>query len=207
VKHPDRLIGAALLGSVAMAVGAVAILWSAGRSRDLNWPLGAALEHPGWLAVGEALGAVAWAVAAAALAALGVRRGGRSVIAALGVACLAISIPGVALVLGLELAYISRVQDDVTEALFFGQRWDRLSGIGWLLFAIGGSLGLVSLGIALARGNPGLRYPGLALAGSLVAMWLFAPAAILLAVSVCWLAVSLARAASNSLGGTPQPAR
>jgi uncharacterized integral membrane protein len=190
-----------------MAAGSVVILWFAGHSGGLTWPLAAALLHPVWLLVGEVLGAVAWAITAATLSVLGVRRGGPSVLVALGVVGLVGSIPGVALVLGLDLAFVSRAQDDVTQAIFFAQRWDWWSGVGWVLFAIGGSLGLVFLGVGLARGNRVLRYPGMALAGSLVAMYLFVPAAILLAASLCWLAIAVARADSNPLSGTPQPAR
>jgi hypothetical protein len=190
-----------------MAAGSVMILWAAGRSGSLNWPLRAALEHPAWLVGGELLGALAWALSAASLSVLGVRHGGSSAFGSLGVVCLVVSIPGVALVVGLDLAYASRAQDGVLEAFFFGQRWDWWNGFGWLLFAIGGSLGLLFLGVGLARGNRVLRYPGIALAGSLAAMHLFAPAGILLAASLCWLAVVVARADSNPLSGRPQPAR
>jgi hypothetical protein len=207
VKLSDRLIGAVLLGSVLMAAGSVLILWVAGRSGDLDWPLGAALEHPAWLVSGEVLGALACALTAASLSALGVRHGGSSVLVALGVACLVLSIPGVVLVVGLDLAYTSRAQDGVVQAIFFGLRWNWWSGVGWALFAIGGSLGLVFLGFGLARGNRALRYPGLALAGSLVAMFVFAPAGILLAASLCWLAFVVARADSSPLSRSPQPAR
>lgn len=207
MEHPDRLIGAGLLGSVLTAAGSVVILWIAGHSGDLNWPLRAALEHPAWLVSGEVLGAVAWGIAAGSLSVLGVRSGGPSVFASLGVACLVISIPGVALVVGLDLAYVSRAQDGVVQAILFGQRWDWWSGAGWALFAIGGSLGILFLGVGLARGNRALRYPGMALAGSLVAMYLFAPAGLLLAASLCWLAIVVARAESNPLSGTPQSAR
>ena len=126
---------------------------------------------------------------------------------ALGVACLVVSIPGVAFVFGLDLAYVSRAQDGVLQAIFFGQRWNWWSAVGWLLFAFGGSLGLLALGIGLARGSRALRYPGIALAASLVAAYLFTPAAILLAASLCWLAVVVARAGSHPIGGTPQAAR
>jgi hypothetical protein len=190
-----------------MAAGSVIILWAAGRSGTLDWPLQAALEHPAWLVSGEVLGALAWTLVAASLSVLGVRHGGSSVFVSLGVICLVLSIPGVVLVVGFDLAYASRAQDGVLEAIFFGQRWDSWSAVGWLFFAIGGSLGLLLLGVGLARGNRVLRYPGIALAGSLVALYVFTPAAILLAASLCWLAVVVARAGSNPLGGTPQPAR
>jgi hypothetical protein len=198
-----------LVGSVLMAAGSVVILWLAGRSADSHWPLEAALEHPGWLIGGEVLGAIAWTVAAASLSALGLRHGGSSVLVALGVVCFVVSIPGVALLVGLDLAYASRAQDQdgVLEAITFGLRWNWWSALGWVLFAVGGSLGLLALGIGLARGNRALRYPGIALAASLVAVYLFTPAAILLAAALCWLAFVVARAESTPLGGTPQPAR
>ena len=197
------------MGSVLMAAGSVVILWLAGRSAVSDWPLEAALDHPAWLVGGEALGAIAWIVAAAALSALGLRHGGSSVLVALGVVCFVVSIPGVVLVLGLDLAYISRArdQDGVLQAITFGLRWTWWNALGWLLFAVGGALGLVALGIGLARGNRALRYPGIALAAAIVATYLFAPAAILLAASLCWLAFVVARAESTPLGGTPQPAR
>jgi hypothetical protein len=207
VKHPDRVIGVALVGSVLMAAGSVVILWLAGRSADSDWPLEAALEHPAWLLGGEALGATAWTVAAASLSALGLRHGGSSVLVALGVVCFVVSIPGVALLVGLDFGYVSRAQDGVLQAILFGQHWTWWNALGWLLFAVGGSLGLLALGIGLARGNRALRYPGIALAASLVATYLFAPAAILLAAALCWLAFVVARAESTPLGGTPQPAR
>jgi hypothetical protein len=207
VKHPDRVIAVALVGSVLMAAGSVVILWLAGRSGDSGWPLEAALEHSAWLLGGDVLGAIAWAISAASLAALGLRHGGSSVLVPVGVACLVVSIPGVALVLGLDLAYVIKAQDDVVQAIFFGQQWNWWSAVGWLLFAGGGSVGLLALGIGLARGNRALRYPGIALAASIVATYLFAPAAILLAAALCWLAFVVARAESTPLGGTPQPAR
>lgn len=207
MKHPDRLIGIALICSVLAAAGSVMTLWFAGRSADSDWPIEAAFDHPTLLVAGEALGAIAWAAAAASVAAVGLRHGGSSVLVALGVACLVVSIPGVAFVFGLDLAYVSRVQDGVLQAIFFGQRWNWWSAVGWLLFAIGGYLGLLALGIGLARGSRALRYPGIALATSLVAVYLFTPAAILLAASLCWLAVVVARADSHPLGGSPQPAR
>jgi hypothetical protein len=207
VKHPDRLIGIALMGSVLVAAGSVVILWFAGRSADSDWPIEAAFDHPTLLVAGEALGVIAWAAAAASVAAVGLRHGGSSVLVALGVACLVVSIPGVAFVFGLDLAYVSRVQDGVLQAIFFGQRWNWWSAVGWLLFAFGGSLGLLAIGIGLARGNRALRYPGISVAVSLVAVHLFTPAAILLAASLCWIAVVVARADSHPLGGTPQPAR
>jgi hypothetical protein len=190
-----------------MAAGSVVILWLAGRSADSHWPLDAALEHPAWLLGGEALGAIAWTVAAASLSALGLRHGGSSVLVALGVVCFVVSIPGVALLVGLDFGYVSRAQDGVLQAILFGQHWTWWNALGWLLFAVGGSLGLLALGIGLARGNRALRYPGIALAASLVATYLFAPAAILLAAALCWLAFVVARAESTPLGGTPQPAR
>jgi hypothetical protein len=207
VKHPDRLIGIALTGSVIAAAGSVVILWFAGRSADSDWPIEAAFDHPTLLVAGEALGAIAWAAAAASVAAVGLRHGGSSVLVALGVACLVVSIPGAAFVFGLDLAYASRVQDGVLQAIFFGQRWNWWSAVGWLLFAFGGSLGLLAIGIGLARGSRALRYPGIALAASLVAAYLFTPAAILLATSLCWLAVVVARPGSHPIGGTPQAAR
>jgi hypothetical protein len=76
-------------------------------------------------------------------------------------------------------------------------------------FAIVGFLGVISLGIGLARRNRMLRSAGLALAASVFVMFLFPPAGILVAASLIWIALVVWRADSNPLGVgvAPYPAR
>jgi hypothetical protein len=113
------------------------------------------------------------------------------------------------LVAALDLAYIGAADDGVLEAIRFGQRWDWWSALGWVLFAIGAFLGLVFLGIGLARSSRRLRYPGVALAASTFVMFLIPPAAFLLAASLVWIAWDLWRndRSPAGAGGKPQPAR
>jgi hypothetical protein len=209
VKRPEYLIAAGLIGSVAIGTTSVGILWFAGRKIDPDWPVQAALDRPAWLAAGEVLGAIACVIAAASLSFLGVRHGGSSAFVAFAVLCLALSIPGVVIVTVLDLAYARAAQKGVFDAITFGQSWDWWSAVGWLLFAMLGFLGLVLLGIGLARGNRVLRYPGLALVASLLVMFLFAYAGVLLAASLIWLAVSVGRPSSSLVGPgrDPHPAR
>jgi hypothetical protein len=192
-----------------MGATGVAILWVAGRGADADWPIRAALDHPALLVSGEVLGALACVLAALSLALLGLRHGGSSAFVPLAVMCLALSIPGVVLVVVLDLAYARAAQQGVLDAITFGQSWNWWSAVGWLLFSIVGFLGLVLLGIGLARGNRQLRYPGMALVASLVAMAVFAYAGVLLAASLIWLALSVTRRSSSLVarGGDPHPAR
>jgi hypothetical protein len=209
VKRPEYLIAAGLIGSVAIGATSVGILWFAGRTVDPDWPAQAAFDRPVWLAAGEVLGAIACVLAAASLSFLAIRHGGSSAFVPLAVLCLALSIPGVVIVTALDLAYARAAQDGVLEAIFFGQRWNWWSAVGWLLFAIVGFLGLVLLGIGLARANRALRYPGLALVASPLVMLFVTYAGVLLAASLIWLALSVGRASSSLVGpgGDPLPAR
>jgi len=162
-----------------------------------------------WLVAGEVLGAIACVLGAASLSFLGLRHGASSVLISLAVICLAFSIAGVVLVTAVDLAYSRAAQEGVLHAITFGQRWSWWSALGWSLFVVVGSLGVLLLGIGLARANRALRYPGLALVASVVSMLLVTYAAVLLAASLIWLALSIRRVSSSLVGsgGDPHPAR
>ena len=193
MKRPEHLIEVGLVASALAGTVSVAILWLAGRSEPPDWPIVAALDHPAWLAFGELLGAVAFSIAAASLFAAGALFARSSALASLGAICLAFAVPGVVLVVALDLAYIGAAQDGVLDAIRFGQRWNWWSAVGWALFAFGGFLGVVALGIGLARGNQALRYPAAALAVSTLLMLFLSVAGILFAASLVWIAWALRR--------------
>jgi hypothetical protein len=193
VKRPEHLIAAGLVGSALIGSSAVVILWLAGRSGSSDWPIRAALDHPAWLAAGELLGAAAVSIGAASLVALGTLFARSSALATLGAVCLAFAVPGVVLVVALDLSYARAAQNGVLDAIRFGQRWNWWSAVGWALFAFGGFLGLIALGIGLARGNRDLRNPAGALIVSLLLMLVLSLAAVLFAGSLIWIAWALRR--------------
>jgi hypothetical protein len=196
VKRSEHLIADGLIASAVAGIVAVAILWIVGRSGDSDWPAIAAFEHPVWLAIGEIVGAAAFIMAVAFLAATAIVYGRSSALATFGVICLGIAAPGIVLILVLDLGYVRAQQDGILNAIQFGQHWNWWSAVGWFLFAVGGLLGLLTLGIGLARANRGLRYPGLALAVSVVLLAILDPLAyggILFAVALVWMAAVLWR--------------
>lgn len=136
---------------------------------------------------------MAVSIGAASLFALGTLGARSSALATLGAICLAFAVPGVVLVVALDLAYARAAQDGVLDAIRFGQRWNWWSAVGWALFVFGGFLGLVALGIGLARGNRDLRYPAAALIVSTLLMLVLSLAAVLFAVSLIWIAWALPR--------------
>jgi hypothetical protein len=191
VRSSERLIAAGLLGSVVVGACAYVLLRHAERSVSDNWPLVSAIKHPDRLWIAEILGASAWIIAVASLAAAGTRFARSSTLATFGQICLAISVPGAILVAVLDLAYARRAQDALPAAIFFGERWQQWNVAGWLMLSAGGLIGLVALGIGLARANRVLRYPALALAATAALILILdgAYAAILLAASLAWTAV------------------
>lgn len=199
----ERLIPAGLVASAVLGAAAAAALQHAGRFRTLDWPTLAALEHPWWLGVGEVVGGIACALGALSLAALGFRHAGTSALATLGVILVWFAGLGAVAIAALHLGLIRAASGGVLDAIRYGNRWDWWYGLGWAFFAIGGVIGLLALGIGVARGNRRLRYPAACLAGSAVLLILFAPlGAVLLLVALVWLAVAISRTS----GSTPVPA-
>lgn len=198
MKRPEVLIEVGLVASALAGMISLGILRFVGRASAPDWPTIAALEHPVWLVIGEVVGAIACVVAAASLCALAILHARSSALASFGVICLALVVPGVVLVVALDLALIPAAQEGVLEAILFGQRWDWWSAVGWFLFVCGGLLGLLSLGIGMARANRALRYPALALVVS-VFLLSFPPAGIVLPASLVWMAVALWRTKSRPL--------
>jgi hypothetical protein len=207
VKRPEHLIEVGLVASALAGTVSAAVLRLAGRSEAPDWPTLAALEHPVWLVVGEVLGAAACVVAAVSLCALGTLYARSSALVAFGEICLALVVPGVLVVVALDFALIPAARNSILEAILFGQRWDWWSGVGWLFFVGGGLLGLLALGIGLARANRALRYPGVALAMSVVLQFVFplVVGVVVLAVSLIWIAVTLWGGASSPPQRRPIP--
>jgi hypothetical protein len=192
-KRREDLISAGLLVTAIAGTASTIALWRVDYGVTV-WSAAPAVEHPVWLGVGEVLGLVAAVIGSISLGALARRYAGSSALATFGVISLGFAVAGALLVAVLDFALIVVAQDGVLAAIEFRLRWTWWNGLGWAVFAIGGLLGLLAIGIGVARKDPSLRYAtlGLAVSAVLLAVYPLAGAASL-ALALIWVATVLVR--------------
>jgi hypothetical protein len=193
VKRPEHLISAGLLAAVLAGSASAVAFWRAGGARSLNSPIVAAIQHPVWLGLADVLGALAVVAGAAALIGVGVRHSGSSALASFAVLLLGCGAIGAVGVVALDIGLISAADGNVLDAILFNQRWTFWNAVAWLLLILG-LLGVLLLGIGIARGNRALRMPGASLAGSAVLISFFPyVGSACLAIVFVWMAAGLSR--------------
>jgi hypothetical protein len=147
-----------------------------------------------WLGLGEVLGALAVVVGAAALTGLVMRHSRSSALAPLGVIFLGFGAIGAVGVVALDMGLIRAARSGVIHEIQFGQRWNWWDALARLLLIVGGLLGLLLLGIGIARANRALRLPGMSLAGCAVLISFFPRLGMAcLAVVFMWIAAAVSR--------------
>jgi hypothetical protein len=199
VKRPEYLISAGLLASTLAGSASSVALWRAREFRAFDSPTIAALDHPVWLGLGEVLGALAVLLGCAALTGIGIRHSRSSALAALGLICLGFAAIGAVGVVVLDIGLISAARGGVLDAILFGMRWNWWDALARFLLIVGGLVGVLLLGIGIARGNRVLRWPGASLAGCAVLIFLFPLLGIAcLAVVFVWMATVFFRVGRES---------
>jgi hypothetical protein len=189
VRRSEHLLSVGLLASTLIGFASAVALWRARGFHVIDRPSIAAFQHPVWLGLGEVLGASAVLVAAAALTGVVIRHSRSSALAPLGVILLGFGAIGAVGVVVHDMGLINAARSGVVHEIQFGLRWDWWHALAWLLLIFGGLLGLLLLGIGIARGNRALRLPGMSLAGCAVLIFLFPRLGIAcLAVVFVWIA-------------------
>lgn len=197
VKGAEQRISAGLLVTAISGTASTIALWRVDYG-VITWSAAPAVAHPVWLGVGVALGIVAAVAGSISLGALAFRYGRSSALAMLGVICAGFAVAGAIVTAVLDFALIVAAQDGVIAAIEFRLRWTWWNGLGWALFAIGGLIAVLAIGISVARSNRRLRYPALSLAVAAALLAVYpAAGAPLFAAALVWLASMLARSDSS----------
>jgi hypothetical protein len=102
-----------------------------------------------------------------------IRHSPSSALGPLGVILLGFAAIGAIGVVALDLGLINAARNGVLDEFHFGLRWNWWHTLAWLLLFLGGLVGLLLLGIGIARGNRSVRLPGISLAGCAVLILVF----------------------------------